>query len=502
MVTPILNSEEIKAWDQYTIQHEPISSVDLMERAASKCFEWINKQPWQENHFKIFCGKGNNGGDGLAIARLLFEAGYHVTAFILEFGKPGSDDFQTNLQRLHELPVDIHFIQNSESFPSLRTHDIVIDALFGFGLNKPVNGLAAQLIHHINGASAIIVSIDLPSGLFINASSKENEVTRANHVLTFQCYKLGLLVQENAAFLGEIHVLDIGLYPGFLKEKHFHQHLIAEDFIKTIFQPRNAFAHKGSFGHALIIAGSYGKVGAATLAAKACLHSGAGLTTMYAPKCGYNILQIAVPEAMVLIDDNENCLSSLPGEIEKYSVVGIGPGIGTKDETRKMFSFVIRRSHKPLVIDADGLNCLSLQKELLEHLPPYSILTPHPKEFDRLFGDHQNDFERINTAKKKAKELNIVIVLKGHHSLIATPSGELFFNTTGNAGMAKGGSGDVLTGIITAFVAQGYEPLHAAVLGVYLHGHAGDLAAKTLSQEAMVATDLITFLSQAFLKFY
>ncbi|MGN6401822.1 MAG: NAD(P)H-hydrate dehydratase [Flavisolibacter sp.] len=502
MVAQILNSEEIKAWDQYTIQHEPVSSIDLMQRAATRCFQWISKQNWQERQFHIFCGKGNNGGDGLAIAKLLFDAGYKIAIHILEFGKPGSDDFQINLQRLHELPVDIHFIQNGESFPSLISSDIIIDALLGSGLNKPLSGLAAQLVNHINNASVTVVSIDLPSGLFIDASSKGNSVIKATHVLTFECYKPALLVQENAPFIGEVQVLNIGLHPDYLKINQFHRQLIDEGLIKSIFQPRNAFAHKGSYGHALMIAGSYGKMGAATLATKACLHTGAGLTTIYAPKCGYNILQIATPEAMVLTDENENCLSSLPGEIEKYSAVGIGPGIGTKDETQKMLSFITRRYHKPLVIDADGLNCLSLKKELLEQLPPYSVLTPHPKEFDRLFGDHQDDFERIKTAKKKATELNVVILLKGHHTLIATPEGDLFFNTTGNAGMAKGGSGDVLTGMITAFAAQGYQPSHAAVLGVYLHGYAGDLAAKALSQEAMVATDLITFLSQAFLKLY
>ncbi len=270
--------------------------------------------------------------------------------------------------------------------------------------------------------------------------------------------------------------------------------------IKAIYTPRNAFAHKGSFGHALLVAGSYGKMGAATLATKACMHSGAGLTTVYVPRCGYSILQTAAPEAMVMTDENETHLSTLPAEIEKYSVIGIGPGIGTKEETQKMLSFIVRRYTKPLVIDADGLNCLSLQPAILKQLPALSILTPHPKEFDRLFGDHQNDFERIETAKEKAEALNIIIVLKGHHTLIATPEGNLFFNSTGNAGMAKGGSGDVLTGIITALVAQKYEPAQAAILGVYLHGYSGDLAAHALSQEAMMATDLVSFLSQAFLK--
>jgi NAD(P)H-hydrate epimerase len=498
----ILNAEEIRAWDQYTIQHEPVASIDLMERAASKCVEWIEKQSWKQKHFNVFCGKGNNGGDGLVIARLLLQKGYSVAVYVLETGKPGTEDFQINWQRLRELLFEPYFLQSEEGFPTISSTDIVIDALFGSGLNQPLKGLGAQLVQHINEASAPVVAIDLPSGLFIDQSSKGNPVVEADYTLTFQCHKLGLLIQENAPLIGDVYILDIGLHPAFLDERDQGQRLVDVSFIRKIFKPRNAFAHKGAFGHALLIAGSYGKMGAAVLATKACLHSGAGLTTTYSPRCGYTILQMTVPEAMVIADDNENHLSTLPNEIEKYEAIGIGPGIGTEDATQKMLAFIVRRHHNPLVIDADGLNCLSLQKELLQQLPPCSVVTPHPKEFDRLFGDHGNDFDRMRTALQKAKEFNIVIVLKSHYSLIASPDGQAYFNSTGNAGMAKGGSGDVLTGMITALVAQGYKPELAAVLGVYLHGLAGDLAAQQLSQETMVATDLINFLSPAFLKLY
>ncbi len=496
----ILNSAEIKAWDQYTIKHEPISSVDLMERAAGKCAEWIQLQPWQQKLFKIFCGKGNNGGDGLAIARMLLQAGYSCSIYILETGKPGSEDFQINLQRLSDVTTDIHILSAENNFPAISNTDLVIDALFGSGLNQPLKELPSKLVQHINSSKATTVAIDLPSGLFIDQSSKENVVVSADHTLTFQCYKLALLVQENAPFIGEVHILDIKLKADFLEANSFPNRVIDETLIKTIFKPRNAFAHKGTFGHALLIAGSYGKMGAATLATRACLRSGAGLTTVYVPKCGYIILQVAVPEAMVLTDENETYLSTLPAEIEKYSVIGIGPGIGTKDQTQKMLSFIARRYYKPVVIDADGLNCMALQHHLLKQLPPYSILTPHPKEFDRLFGQHQNDFNRIKTAIQSSAEFNVVIILKGHHTLVTTPTGKCYFNSTGNVGMAKGGSGDVLTGVITGLLAQGYTPEEAALLGVYLHGSAGDLAVKTLSKEALVATDLIRFLSPAFLK--
>lgn len=498
----ILNADEIRAWDQYTIQHEPVASIDLMERAASRCVEWIESQSWRHRSFKIFCGKGNNGGDGLVIARLLVQKNLPVSVYILESGKPGSEDFQVNLHRLHGLLFEPHILESGHNFPEIHPEDIVIDALFGSGLNQPLKDLAAQLVQHINGADAPVVAIDLPSGLFIDHSSKGNTVIEADHTLTFQCYKLGLLIQENARFIGDVHILDIGLHPDFLKAKAPQYQLVDFSYARTLFKPRNAFAHKGAFGHALLIAGSYGKVGAAVLATRACLHTGAGLTTTYIPKCGYEVLQVAVPEAMVIADESEQHLSTLPNEIEKYEAIGIGPGIGTDDATQKMIAFITKRHHKPLVIDADGLNCLSLQKDMLAQLPSRSILTPHPKEFDRLFGTHETDFDRMRAAKEKATVLNSILVLKSHHTLIATPEGQVFFNASGNAGMAKGGSGDVLTGIITALVAQGYSPQEAAILGVYLHGLAGDLAAEGLSKEAMTATDLITFLSPAFLKFY
>jgi hydroxyethylthiazole kinase-like uncharacterized protein yjeF len=497
----ILSAQQIREWDQFTMRHEPVASIDLMERAAGKCVEWIDGRKWQKKKFRIFCGKGNNGGDGLAIARLLMHLDYEVLVYILEFGKPGSEDFQINLQRLHEdLFTQIHFIQASENFPEINESDILIDALFGSGLNKPLRELAADLVDHINSSASVIVSIDLPSGMFSDQSSKGNKIIQARYTLTFQTYKTGLLVQENAACTGELHVLDIGLHPEFLNTGNFNRQLITGNFARQIYKPRNRFAHKGNFGHALIIAGSYGKMGAAILAAKACLRSGVGLLTSFLPKCGYAIMQTAVPEAMAVVDEDEFIITNLPGEIEKYSVVGIGPGIGTADKTKNTLSFVLKRYQKPIVIDADGLNILSFETSWLKYLPPHSVLTPHPKEFDRLFGEHDNDFERIDRAMEKSKELNCIIVLKGHHTLIATPEGRQFFNSTGNPGMAKGGSGDVLTGMITALIAQNYQPWQAALLGVYLHGLAGDFAASALSQETMIASDIIDSLSQAFLQ--
>lgn len=310
--------------------------------------------------------------------------------------------------------------------------------------------------------------------------------------------KLALLMQENAPFIGEVIVLDIGLLSSYLDTASSPFEWVDNSLIKTIYKSRNAFAHKGTYGHALLVGGSYGKMGAIQLAAKACLRSGAGLTTAFIPECGYQVMQTSLPEAMVIADKQREYLSALPDEIEKYNAVGIGPGMGTKAETIQMVSFIIRRYNKPLVIDADGLNCLAQQTDLLKHLPSLSILTPHPKEFERLFGTVSNDFERLKLARAKAKELNVIIILKSHNTSIALPGGMCYFNSTGNAGMAKGGSGDVLTGIITALLAQGYPPEQAAILSVYLHGLSGDLAVEVFSKESLVASDIVMFLSQAF----
>jgi ADP-dependent NAD(P)H-hydrate dehydratase / NAD(P)H-hydrate epimerase len=496
----IYTAEQVKRWDQFTIENEPVSSIDLMERAATRCVEWIGQHRLQKKPFLIFCGKGNNGGDGLAIARLLLQRGVRIEVFILEFGKMGSTDFQTNLLRLHELPVAIHFLQDQTKFPEIPEEAVIIDALFGSGLNKPLDGHAAALVTHINRAKALVVSVDIPSGLFIDQSSVGNPVVRADHTLTFQVLKLPFLFQENAPFIGSVHLLDIGLHPGFGETETPLAHLVDQDLAKTIYRPRNRFAHKGAYGHALVVGGSYGKIGAVLLATQACLRSGAGLTTTYLPKCGYPVLQSEAPEAMALTDEDPFLISTPPSSLEKVGVVGIGPGLGTDEKTVYAIGQLLAAYNKPLVIDADGLNCLALNPDLLSGLPSHSILTPHPKEFERLFGACVNDYERMSRAREKARSHHIVIVLKGHHSLIATPSGQLYFNTTGNAGMAKGGSGDVLTGIITALVAQGYQPLLAALLGVYLHGAAGDLAAKQVSPEAMIASDIINNIGTAFLQ--
>lgn len=493
----VFNAEQIRRWDQYTIEHEPVASIDLMERAALACAGWLNEN-YPDQPLTVLCGKGNNGGDGLAIARLLSVR--KITVYILEFGHKGTEDFQANLSRLHQYPaIDIRFIQTEENLHSLVLSGVIVDALFGSGLNRGLEGVTAGLVEKINASDCPVVSIDLPSGMFADRSSAGNVQVAATHTLSFQTYKPAFLVAENAAYCGDVHILDIGLHQDFYDKEPAQYELTDETIIHGIYKPRNRFSHKGSFGHALMIAGSYGKIGAAVLSTEACLRSGAGLVSCHIPRCGYEIMQAKLPEAMVSTDLNHSINTHIETELDVYKAIGIGPGLGTAVETRALLKDVFSIYKRPLVLDADALNGVAKEPGLLSQIPAGSVLSPHPKEFQRLFGETANEFERLQLASLKAKELRLVIILKGHHTLIALPDGKMFFNSTGNAGMATGGSGDVLTGILTSLLAQGYSSADAAVFGVYLHGLAGDLAAKELSMEAMIAGDITRYLGKAFL---
>lgn len=493
----IFSSVQIKKWDEYTIIHENIGSIDLMKRAANLCFKWVIGKNFGHFHFHIFCGKGNNGGDGLAIARLLIEHKCKVSVYILEFGKLGTIDFQLNLERLHSLTTDIHFLQSPDFFPTINETDIVIDALFGTGLNNPLEGFSKALVSHINQSNNI-VSIDLPSGLYADKSSKNNTVIQAKHTLSFQNYKLALLLPENENYIGDLHLLHIGLHPQFENDERTDFEIVDIEQIKTIYKPRKPFAHKGTFGHAAVCCGSIGMMGAAVLASKACLRSGVGKLTAYIPKIGYNILQSSVPEAMAVIAGDDFLLSIQ--NLDKFNAIGIGPGIGIYPTHEKLIQELFSYKRIPMVIDADALNIIAQNKELLQSIPTLSILTPHPKEFEKLFGKSANDFNRIELALQKSKEFNIYIILKGHFSFVACPNGDGYFNSTGNAGMATAGTGDVLTGILTGLLAQGYQPLQTCLLGTYLHGLAGDIASEKFSNESLIAGDIIDCLGAAFKK--
>jgi NAD(P)H-hydrate epimerase len=494
----IFSADQIKQWDNYTITNEPIASINLMERAAKACYEWLIENQFNKRVFKIFCGKGNNGGDGLALARMLLEKKCVVSVYILETGRLGTGDFQNNLERLHTYTDQIHFIQSEEFFPAIDINDIIIDALFGTGLNKPPEKIFSKVISYINQGGSIIISIDVPSGLFTDRSSKENTVVKANYTLTFQQPKLAFMMAENEQYFGKINVLNINLHKKFYEQQDSKYELIDIDLVKAIHKPRKPFSHKGDFGHACLLAGSYGMMGAAVLAAQACLKTGVGKLTCGVAKKGYVIMQICAPEAMCKVYGN-TFIKNID-DLVNFNVVGIGPGIGKYNSHKKLLQNLFENRGKPMVIDADALNVISENKKLLTSLPPHCILTPHPGEFDRLFGKTNNDFMRMELALEKSEEYKVYIVLKGHHTLITTPFKKAYFNSTGNAGMAKGGSGDVLTGILTGLVAQGYSPLEACLLGVYLHGMAGDIAAEKFSEESMIAGDLIDNIGKAFMR--
>ncbi|HTL08997.1 MAG TPA: NAD(P)H-hydrate dehydratase [Chitinophagaceae bacterium] len=497
----ILTAKQIHDWDTYTIQHTPISSLNLMETAATRCVQWLAQHQLLQQPIHIFCGKGNNGGDGLAIARLLSGKGIKVWVYIIELGQIGTPDFQSNLARLHETAVTIQYIQSPDHFPAVPAGHLIIDALFGTGLNRALNNLPAALVQYINECGNTVIAIDVPSGLLADESSKGATIIKALHTLSFQCLKMAFVMAENEIYTGEVHILDIGLLEKFLTGIHYPAMLVEPSIIKAMYRPRARFSHKGTFGHAALIAGSHGFMGAATLSAQACVRAGAGKLTCYVPATGYTIMQLAVPEAMCSTT-GERMLEELPApeKLQQYQAIGIGPGIGAHESHASLLAYLFEHYKKPMVIDADALNVLSKHQNLLPSITAFSLLTPHPAEFDRLFGASANDFARMRKAREKAQELQLIIVLKGHRTLIAMPGGNCFFNSTGNPGMATGGSGDVLTGILTSLLAQQYPPEQAALLGVYLHGLAGDLAAADLSEEAMIAGDITAHLAKGFQK--
>jgi NAD(P)H-hydrate epimerase len=495
----ILRADQIRAWDAFTIAQEPIKSIDLMDRAAFACYQWFEKRNFSTDYFQIFCGTGNNGGDGLALAIMLLRAGASVEVYVLNNGKKASADFLVYLNRWKEFTKrDINWLNSPDDFPFPVTNGVIIDALFGSGLNRPLEGLNALLIDYLNEKAGTVVSIDLPSGLLADNLVLDSPVIQASFTVSFQVPKLAFFFSENEKYTGEVYMLDIGLHPGFLENLTPAYELISVVSVSSMYRPRNRFSHKGTFGHALLIAGSFGKTGAALLAARACMHSGVGLLTVGAPRCAYLSLQIGVPEAMVLSDSNRKKINSLEPDYNNYQAVGIGPGLGTAPSTRKWLIKQLSVIQCPLVLDADALNAIAIE-EKLPCIPKNAILTPHPKEFDRLFGACLHSQERMEKAIQKAKDLSCIIVLKGHRTLVVSAKGEAWINTTGNAGMATGGSGDVLTGVLTGLLAQGYTPLNAALLGVWLHGKAGDLAEIEVGKEALIASQMIRYVGKAFL---
>ena len=494
----VLSAAQIRALDAYTIENEPISSIDLMERASSTFANWFTQKFQDEDKpIYIFCGIGNNGGDGLAVARLLHQKFYNVQVYVCQFGANPSPDFNTNLERLPaRADIPLIKIEKEDAFPNLDETGILIDAIFGSGLNRPVEGYWAALFEYLNQQAHKIVSIDIPSGVFADQTSSGTSI-EADSTFSFEFPKLAFFFPENQDRLGDWTFETIQLHPTFIETLDTKFHYVDLDFAKKLLKKRSKFDHKGTYGHALLIMGSYGKIGAAVLAAKACLRVGTGLVSVHAPKTAYDILQISIPEAMVSMDEDQYMFTNHP-DLSPYKAIGIGCGLGKEGPSALGLKHLLEDWARPILLDADALNILSMYSEWYDLIPKESILTPHPKEFERLFGSTSDNFERNTLQTTMAQQLGCYIVLKGANTCIACPDGTCYFNSTGNPGMATAGSGDVLSGIITGLLAQRYSSFEAAILGVYLHGLAGDLGAASLGEVSLIAGDITSYLSEAF----
>ncbi|MBN1108904.1 MAG: NAD(P)H-hydrate dehydratase [Bacteroidales bacterium] len=496
----IFRCEQIREIDQYTINNEPIASAELMERAAGQIYKWFIARFDKGSRLLVFSGPGNNGGDGLALSRMLAVAGYDVSVFFTGEEGETSANWRHNRKRLSdETKVAFVHVENESFIPEIGPGDVVIDAVFGSGLTRRVTGLPASIIRKINSSGATVVAVDIPSGLFgeDNSANDAETIIQASYTLSFQFPKLSFLFAENEIFTGEWEVLPIGLHPEIISKTYTPFSLIDDALVNTFLKRRNKFAHKGNFGHGLLIGGSYGKMGAVVLGARAALRSGIGLLTCHIPSSGNTILQTAVPEAMITHDISEKIITDIP-DTGAFSSVAIGPGMGVSPETGKALRQFLGKIQKPLLLDADALNILSADRDLPELLPPLTILTPHPGEFTRLAGETTNGYQRLMKQSEFSASYNCIVVLKGAFTSVSDPEGNIWFNTSGNPGMATAGSGDTLTGIILSFLAQGYEPLQAAITGVHLHGLAGDIACSCSSQEALVASDITDSLGEAF----
>ncbi|MCL2073601.1 MAG: NAD(P)H-hydrate dehydratase [Marinilabiliaceae bacterium] len=495
----IFPTETIRTIDEYTIQNEPILSIDLMERAAQTLFLELTNR-FADRPFLVLAGAGNNGGDALAIARMLILEGFDVITIMLKSDNL-SPDASENKRRLTSIEnVKILIWEENQQLPEIADNCVILDGLFGTGLTRPLSDNPLNLILQINKLKNEIVSIDIPSGLMCDNNGENNPegIIKATYTYSFQFVKLAFLFPENQKYVGKWQVLDIGLNLQIIAETLTNFHITDFERVKSFFVPRKKFDHKGNFGHALLIAGSAGKMGAAILASKACLRSGAGLLTVHIPQKIENVFHISVPEVMVSFDKSEQIFSTLP-DLTMFSAIGIGPGIGTHSTTAKAIGLLFRKArHIPYVIDADAINILSINPKLIDNIPNKSILTPHPKEFERLAGKWENDYQKVEMALNFCYKKRVILVLKGAYTAVIFPNGRCNFNPSGNPGMATAGSGDVLTGIILALLAQGLSPEKASIAGTYIHGLAGDFAREVNGETSLIASDIVSNLGKAF----
>ena len=495
----ILSCSQQKEADAFTIAHDSISSINLMEKAAGLITEAISRR-WDTGHRMIvFAGPGNNGGDALAVARMLFLKKYEVEVYLFNVTGKLSEDCLINIHRLDDCQFpNYHEVTKTFTFPALQDTDVVIDGLFGSGLDKPLGSGFASVVQSINASPATVVSIDIPSGLMgeDNSYNIRRNIVQADFTLAIQLPKLSFFFADNEEFVGQWELLDIGISPAYINEAATRYFVTEAAEMRRLVKPRRRFAHKGEFGHALLIAGSYGMAGASVMAAKACLRSGVGLLSVHVPVCNHAIVQEAVPEAIVQ-DDVDERIYSCPVDLDAFQAVGIGPGLGQEEDTVRTIIEQATACDIPLVLDADAINAFSRHRESLEHLPSDTVLTPHVGELERLIGRCGSGYERLAKTRDLASDLQCYIVLKGAWTTVVTPEGNCYFNPTGNPGMATAGSGDVLTGVLTALLARGYETGEACRLAVYVHGRAGDIARDRKGEISMTASDIIEALPDA-----
>jgi hydroxyethylthiazole kinase-like uncharacterized protein yjeF len=490
---PLLTALQIREADANTIAHEPISSLDLMERAAKAFVGWfINHFPNKEKSITIYCGTGNNGGDGLAIARILEDHHYNaLNVKIARFSEKTSDDFNANFNRLKQIHVSLSEINVGATFP-LEESDVIIDALLGSGLNKPLEGDYKRLVNHLNSLEKTTVAVDVPTGLFTDGEISANAVVlKADLVITFQAPKINFLLPESAPYIKCWEAVNIGIDEKFVRSLHSPYQAVEEKDIRGMLRPRTRFTNKGTYGHSLIVAGQAETMGAALLSASACVYAGSGLTTACVPASGLTALNCYMPEIMALV---RNGFEIPKIEWDSFSAIGIGPGLGMEEDALILLTDILANFKNPLVIDADALNLLAVHRELWREIPENSILTPHMKEFDRLFGSHTNWWQRMQTGIQKAQEHKLFIVLKNDYTLTISPEGKVYFNTTSNPAMATGGMGDVLTGVITSLLAQKYSPEEACIIGCYIHGKAGDELALPTRMNVVLPAQLASHL--------
>jgi len=493
----ILSASQIRETDQFTIENEPIASIDLMERASVAFVEWFAEKFSKEKNIVVFCGTGNNGGDGLAIARMLSHIGCKVQVVVVKGSPNKSEDFITNLNRLPE-SISFSEVQDSEK-PQINSNtNVLIDAMLGSGLSRPVEGLYARAIAFVNTLDLDVVSVDIPSGLPCDTEANGIAI-EATFTISFEVPKLAFFFKNNAEFVGDWNVGSIGLSTEKINSLQTNYSATYISDCIGILRPRKRHDHKGIYGSGLLVGGSHGKMGAVVLAAKAFMKSGAGLLTCHVPVCGYEILQVTIPESMATVDESSTSISKIP-YTAKHNAVGIGPGLGQDKATSLALENFLRENESPLVIDADALNILSNDLRLMELIPAGSVITPHLKEFERIVGKSENESHRWEQAAALAQKYGIIVVLKGANTGVFDPFNKVYFNTSGNPGMATAGSGDVLTGIITSLLTQGYDASEAARLGVFVHGLAGDIGAKEHGTIGMIASDIVEAIPEAFLR--